>query len=74
MEYNNSDSEIDDISDSHDNNQNVSLKETQMQTYRQNKEILFSENSDYEDDSTSSSSSSVPIELDESDSDDNTNK
>ncbi|XP_034189509.2 uncharacterized protein LOC117608458 [Osmia lignaria lignaria] len=74
VEYNNSDSEIEDISDTHENNQNVSLKGTQMQTYRQNKEILFSENSDYEDDSTSSSSSSISIQLDESDSDDNTNK
>lgn len=70
IEYGDSDSEIECNTNEIkcDNNQSQPLKEVEMQTYRQNKEVSSSEESDNED-STSSSHSSE-IESIESDSDD----
>nr|XP_003706701.1 PREDICTED: H/ACA ribonucleoprotein complex non-core subunit NAF1 [Megachile rotundata] len=76
VEYN-SDSEIEDGSNVTilEDNQSITSKKMQMETYRQNTEMLLSESSEDEDDSTSSSSSSAAsVASDESDSDDNTNK
>lgn len=70
IEYGDSDSEmecnIDEIKC--DNHQSQPLKEVRMQTYRQNKEVSSSEESDNED--SASSSDASEIESIESDSDD----
>ena len=68
LEYGDSDSEIECNTNEIkcDNNQSQPLKEVQMQTYRQNKEVSSSEESDSED---SANSDSPEIESIDSDSD-----
>lgn len=76
LEYGNSDSETEYNSEEIkcENNESKSLKEIQVQTYRQNKEASSDEESESQDDS-SSSDSSVIIQSNESDdSDDCLNK
>ena len=68
IEYGDSDSEIECNTDEIKCDNNQPLKEVQMQTYRQNKEVSSSEESDNED--SASSSDSSEIESIESDSDD----